>query len=104
VSDRLTAAQRGYGHKWREARLVFLKVNPLCVFCLQQDRVTQATVVDHIKPHKGDMHLMWSRNNWQSLCKLHHDSTKQRIENTGKEIGCTVDGLPIDARHHWYDK
>lgn len=49
-------------------------VHPLCVHCLKQGRTEAATVVDHIIPHCGDMVLFWdSANNWQSLCKTHHD-------------------------------
>lgn len=29
--------------------------------------------VDHIIPHKGDPELFWDQDNWQSLCKPHHD-------------------------------
>ena len=34
---------------------------------------TRATVVDHIRPHKGNRELFWDRTNWQSLCKQCHD-------------------------------
>lgn len=43
---------RIYGSKWDKARLVFLKAHPLCVMCQEQGRVTAATVVDHVTPHK----------------------------------------------------
>jgi hypothetical protein len=60
-----------------------------------------AVVVDHIVPHRGDMKLFWDSGNWQSLCKTCHDSFKQRQEKSGVESGCSVDGIPIDASHHW---
>lgn len=69
-----TSHQRGYDHQWRKARLEFLTNNPLCVICSEQGRVTAATVVDHIKPHKGDKSLFWDKTNWQPLCKPCHDS------------------------------
>ncbi len=31
------------------------------------------TVVDHIKPHRGDRKLFWDRGNWQPLCEHHHN-------------------------------
>lgn len=68
-----TAHQRGYGSQWQKARLGWLMKHPLCVHCEQRGRVTAATVVDHITPHKGDRHLFWDRDNWQSLCKPCHD-------------------------------
>lgn len=95
--DKQTSAQRGYGSEWRKAREQWLSEHPLCVYCEQEGKVTAATVVDHIKPHHGDQVLFWSRSNWQSLCKLHHDRTKQSEESTGQRkpiIG--IDGYPVD--------
>ncbi|ASS66387.1 5-methylcytosine-specific restriction enzyme A [Paenibacillus sp. RU4T] len=71
--QRGTAAQRGYDSKWRKARVGFLIKHPLCVTCTAEGAVGAATVVDHIVPHQGDKVLFWDRNNWQGLCKLHHD-------------------------------
>lgn len=68
-----SASQRGYDAKWRKARLRFLRQNPLCVHCLDEDEITPATVVDHIQAHKGDRELFWDEDNWQALCKMHHD-------------------------------
>ena len=45
-----------------------------------------ASIVDHIKPHKGDQRLFWGPSNHQSLCQPHHYSTKQREELTGRVI------------------
>lgn len=94
---RETANARGYNSQWQKATATYLKNNPLCKMCKEQGHITQAVVVDHIKPHKGDSKLFWdTKNNWQSLCKLHHDSTKQKIENGKaiKQIG--IDGWPIE--------
>lgn len=79
-----TAAQRGYGAAWRRARAAFLRDHPLCVMCLAEGKYTPATVVDHIKPHRGDQKLFWDVGNWQPLCKRHHDSTKKIIESGGR--------------------
>ena len=73
-ATRQTAAQRGYGAAWQKARLTFLARSPLCVTCEAQGRVTAATVVDHVIPHRGDQALFWDTGNWQSLCKHHHDA------------------------------
>ena len=70
---RLSSAERGYDGKWRKSRKIFLQQNPLCVECLKEGVITEATVVDHIIPHKGDKRLFWDRRNWQALCKKHHD-------------------------------
>jgi shikimate kinase len=42
-----------------------------------------ATVVDHIKPHRGDQALFWDKNNWQPLCTHCHASLKQSAERRG---------------------
>ncbi|WP_297505916.1 HNH endonuclease [Ferrovum sp.] len=67
------ASARGYGSRWQRARAVFLSYHPLCAECNRQDRVTPASVVDHIKPHRGNQESFWDTKNWQSLCKPCHD-------------------------------
>lgn len=107
---------RVYGSKWNRARLDFLNDNPLCVMCQEQGRTVAASVVDHIVAHKlkeallsGNVvsiktaqKLFWDRKNWQPLCKVHHDSTKQRMEKSGRVSGCDESGLPIDPNSHWH--
>jgi 5-methylcytosine-specific restriction protein A len=71
--QRGSACTRGYDHRWRAARRYYLAYNPWCVKCTEFGIVEAATVVDHIKPHKGDPELFWDSDNWQSLCKKCHD-------------------------------
>ena len=59
-----------------------------------------AEVVDHITPHKGNEQLFYD-GPFQSLCKLHHDSTKQSDERTGNIKGSDINGEPLDPKHHW---
>lgn len=68
-----TAAQRGYDARWRRLRRQFLQANPLCVECSNEGQITAASVVDHIRPHKGDVSLLYSWSNLQSLCPSHHN-------------------------------
>ncbi len=103
-SDKRTASERGYNSRWRKARDVYLKANPLCVMCLDQNKVEAATVVNHIKPHKGDQVLFWDKSNWQAVCKLHHDSAIQKQEKRNTIIGCDERGIPLDPNHHWNKK
>jgi len=79
--QRGTAAQRGYDARWRRARAMFLRRNPLCVECQKEGKLTPATIVDHIIPHKGNHDLFWDESNWQALCKRCHD------RKTAKEDG-----------------
>jgi 5-methylcytosine-specific restriction endonuclease McrA len=56
--------------------------------CNAMDAPT-ATIVDHIKPHRGDQNLFWDQTNWQALCRRH------MIEiNSAKSRGAT----PEDVR------
>ena len=72
TTTRASANSRGYNAKWQRARLLFLRNNPLCAECLLKVYFTQAKVVDHITPHKGDERLFWDTGNWQSLCSSCH--------------------------------
>lgn len=81
--SRGSAHSRGYGRKWREARLGYLARHPLCVHCLARGYVTASIEVDHIVPHCGDPALFWdAENNWQALCKPCH-SAKTVAEDGG---------------------
>ena len=84
AKDRPSANDRGYDHYWQKASKRYLKTNPLCKQCQCESRLTQAEVVDHIIPHRGDRQLFWDESNWQSLCKRCHDR-KTRIEDQHPE-------------------
>lgn len=89
---KLSAAKRGYGRKWQAASKRFLKANPFCAnpyghhepFNLVTGEqyaasLVKATLVDHIKPHRGNMDLFWNESNWQPLCHGCH-SFKTLVE------------------------
>ena len=71
--QRPNAYRRGYDRHWDKARRLFLMDNPLCIRCAELGLIVEASVVDHIEPHRGDRCLFWDRDNWQSLCKRCHD-------------------------------
>ena len=77
-----SSRDRGYTSEWERARQLYLAEHPLCAMCERERRFMPATVVDHIQPHRGDRELFWNENNWQALCKRHHDRDKQREERT----------------------
>ena len=66
--------------RWRKLRLIWLKSNPLCVYCQEQNKLIPAQVVDHIRPHKGDIYMFYSVDNLQSLCKRCHDIKTASID------------------------
>ena len=81
-TKRQTSHQRGYGYRWQQARAGYLRKHPLCVHCEATGRVTVATDLDHIVPHKGDMDVFWDFTNVQGLCKPCH-SRKTAGEDGG---------------------
>ena len=84
--DARTTKAKGYNSRWNKARIRYLKLNPLCVYCQRNGRLIKATVVDHITPHRGDQELFWNQSNWQALCKSCHDrktkTTDRYVEYT----------------------
>lgn len=66
---------------WKKLRTFMLHRNPFCLHCLDSDRYTVATEVDHIKPiSSGGAKLCTS--NLQCLCKPCH-SAKTKVEQGG---------------------
>ncbi len=87
---------RTFPKRWYRLRYHQLQKQPLCEFHLRRNQVISATVVDHIKPHKGDETLFHNPDNLQSLCKRCHDSVKQRMEKGG-----TVTEFDNEGRVIW---
>ena len=79
--------------------------------CLVEGRLIPATVVDHVEPHRGDERLFWDQDQWQGLCKQHHDAKtvregrwgqRQLSDGTARSIyGRDVHGMPLDPDHPW---
>jgi len=69
--DRGTAAERGYGARWRKTRQRILERDcHLCQVCKAEGRLTYGTEVDHIVPKSeggGDGYA-----NLQAICKPCH--------------------------------
>lgn len=66
---------------WRNLREYFLSKNPLCIECAKAGYVTEAQVVDHIKPVSEGGEML-DINNLQPLCaachnKKHGDRTQK---------------------------
>ena len=78
-SDKVTANARGYDYRWQCYRLQWLAEHPLCAIH-GNGCTTAGIVVDHIRPHRGDMVLFWEPTNHQTTCKHCHDVHKARIE------------------------
>jgi len=63
--------------------------------CLMMDVVEAASVVDHVRSHKGDESLFFDSSNLQSLCKPHHDGAKQRMDKGQDVVVFGPDGWPL---------
>lgn len=87
--------------RWRRERRSFLNDYPFCAEHLKRGLKVIAVIVDHKVPHRGDEKLFWDKTNWQPLCKRCHDAHKQRLEKSGRIIGCDLSGKPVDPNHHW---
>lgn len=70
---RKSAAKRLYGRRWRKWAKDGLIAEPLCRLCAANGLTVEATVRDHIIPHRGNLELFWQADNVQSLCKPCHD-------------------------------
>lgn len=89
VDRRGSQRDRGYTRRWEHRRADFLRRYPLCGMrpgdlapvwsrCHDEERPTPATVVDHVRPHKGDPGLFWDElTNWQALCAACHARKSQ---------------------------
>jgi 5-methylcytosine-specific restriction enzyme A len=99
LMPRPTAAQRGYGAKWRAEALRFLIAHPVCCVrgCGQR-----ATRVDHAVPHRGDEVRFWTRSNWQPMCESHHNAKSAKEGAPMKRGACDRHGVPLARSHHWH--
>jgi len=66
--------------RWRKLRKRYITQNPLCEVCQRDGVISNADVVDHIKPSRLFDELKESLENLQSLCTRHHN-IKSQIES-----------------------
>jgi 5-methylcytosine-specific restriction protein A len=84
---------------WKALRKQHLDAHPLCARHLERGEVVPATVVHHVKAHKGNMALFLSPTNLESLCKPCHDGPTQKEEVNGYSNDRGPDGWPTDPNH-----
>jgi hypothetical protein len=94
----------GFGSH-RQRALHQLRVQPCCVMCAAEGRVTPAEVADHVEPvvdrHGVASYERFRTGKLQSLCRPHHDSTKRRTERVKFSGACDEAGWPKDPNHPW---
>ena len=70
--DRGNSSDRGYDYRWREVRIRFMRVHPICQRCAGRGRTTAASLVHHIKPiNEGG--ARYETKNLMSLCNDCHE-------------------------------
>lgn len=84
-----SARERGYDTRWDKARKAYLAAHPCCEYCRITGRVTAATLVDHLYPHRTfdpqrAAALFWRSEYWVACCQPCHDGPKQSIERQGR--------------------
>lgn len=101
---RPSARERGYDARWERARADYLARHPLCAEGLRQWRSELATVVDHVRPHRGNRERFWSAENWQGLCEECHNRKTGREANLGMYARYVVTGPPGAGKTTWVNR
>ena len=88
---------------WQQARERHKRNNPLCVPCMAAGRVVAADLVHHTVPHHNDPAIFWREEWWESRCTRCHGDAVGPERTGSREVyaGCSLDGTPLDSRHHW---
>ena len=71
-----------------------LTERPLCERCIISDIVTEASVVHHVEPHRGDWEKFWA-GPFEALCAPCHNRFGQLEDHGRKTIHFGPDGWPI---------
>lgn len=72
------SVERGYDHKWNKLSAYYRSLHPLCEHCMKQEKITDATMVDHKVPVVVAPERRLDESNLQSLCwQCHHIKTKE---------------------------
>jgi 5-methylcytosine-specific restriction endonuclease McrA len=71
-----------WSRAWRRLRELRLRAEPLCRFCMDEGRLTDATEVDHIVMVRERPDLRLDYDNTRSLCKTHH--SRLTMQQTGE--------------------
>ena len=83
--------------RWQKLRRWVLDRDPLCHTCLDHDRITEATDVDHRSGDPSDN----SFGNLQPLCHSCHSRKTMQERNGSTARGFDASGWPTDPASHW---
>lgn len=85
------------GAAWRKLRAAVLSEQPMCEHCEARGILTPALEVDHIDNDPTNN----NRDNLASLCRPCHSRKTQADMGKIIHMGCDVNGIPLDPKHHW---
>ena len=68
--------------RWMRLRAVFLAENPVCVKCLEGDRITPATIAHHRQERLACPRLALDPSNLVALCASCHTTLHKRVNST----------------------
>lgn len=86
--------KRTRGRKLQERRSLWFSINPLCVHCKAQGRVTAATELDHILALENGG-ADDDPDNWQGLCSDCHKEKTAEDMGYRKRVAVGLDGWPV---------
>lgn len=86
---------------WKKLRAQVLAEEPLCRWCLARGEYVVSTDVDHIKDSREDYSDDNRRENLAGLCHECHSLKTARSMGKSINLGCDVNGMPIDPDHPW---
>lgn len=78
--ERQGSTARGYDARWQRFRLWYLRDNPLCQDCKEQDRITPATEIHHKQRLAKNPELKYLSENLVPLCHRCHSVRTARGE------------------------
>lgn len=87
------AIENMYDHAWRKYCDKFLEINFECYACAKR-----ATVVDHLRPHKGDDKLFKKLDNHIPLCVSCHNTVTMLFDAKYRP------GNPISDKIQWLNR
>jgi 5-methylcytosine-specific restriction protein A len=92
ITDKGRANNKLYKQQaWTKIRARQLSIQPLCARCKSDGKITAATTVDHVFPHRREV-IAFKVNLFQSLCTACH-TLKTHDENKGKYLHYTEHGV-----------
>ena len=82
--------------RWQRLRARQLEREPLCRYCAEDGRVTEATVCDHLDGHPvGETEAKFWAGPFGSVCRMCHDSLSRRRDNGKAVVSIGPDGWPL---------